>query len=472
MSSRLLRYGTGLASDISILRSVKLYIETLYRTHQYHSIVEVLFELDGTVTLERNKSLWIVFLQSQQDSYYDLRLIEKLGQIFRHVSIDGLQNFIWASIGRVLELNVASLHRDWPVNLALEAAKWQYRCAPQPEDAIELFEKIVAFVDESMEDVHHSQGWTGSIAAEFLAMIYFNTMKKLFQAGEDITIYRNKLTRLAKRKQGNKQDYCASYYPALVLGLWYRDYAKTDEERWRACIRPFIAEALFLLGGANSCNNQQAYANLGQTLHLAGDVLNASIALGITLMPLIEPRDTPQDRLTLSKAQGIQGDLELTAMGSEEHCNEELIRGVAVASVNEGVIDAIGEDSLNDSKTGISTKQRNSGEGDDTDEAVARPSIGEPEAIKVINPNYDGFDLWWTCDGPCDSPRISYAELYFCRICYVVCFCEKCRLLVEDNKMPYRCCNKDHPLLRVFSLTEEARNIADALIEGRFEVQQ
>ena len=468
MSSRSLRYGTGLASDISILRSVKLYIETLYRTYQYHVIVEFLFELDGTVTLERNKSLWIVFLESQQHSYYDLDLFEKLGQILTHVSIDGLRDFMWISIGRALEVNAASIHRDWPVDLALGAAKWQYRYAPKPEDAIDLFEKIVAFVDESMGDAPQSHRWTRSIAAGFLGMIYFNTMKRLSEAGEFDTTYLYKLTRLTKRKQGIKQDYCSSYYPALILGLWYRDYTKTNEERWRACIRPLITEALLLLNNVE----QQAYAKLGQTLHLAGDVVNASIALGITLIPLLEPRDTQQDRLTLRKVQGIQSDSKLPAMRSEENCNEDSMEDLAGTSVDEATIDAIREDSLNDNETERSAKRESSGEGIDVDEAAARPSIGEPETTKGIKFKYHGFDLWWTCDGPCETPSESYAELYFCRICYDICFCEKCRLLVEGDKMPYRCCSRDHPLLRVFPLTEEAKDIADALIERRYEVQE
>ena len=471
MSSRLLRYGTGSAIDISILRSVKLYIEILYRTHQYHSIVELLFELDRTVTLERNKSLWIVFLQSQKDSYYDLRLFEKLEQISLRVSIDGHRDFMWASIERALELKAGSLQRHWPVELALQAAKWQYRYASRPEDAIELFEKIVAFVDESMEDVQQFHVWARSIAAGFLGMIYFNTTKELFESGEDSTIYRDKLTRLAKRKQGSKQDYFASYYPSLILGLWYREYAKTNEERWMACIGPFITEALLLLGDDDPWKDQQSYANFGQTLHLAGDDLNASIALGITLIPPVDTRIPRRDSVTLPKVQGIQRDLQLTAMRPEEHHNDEIIEEVAVTSVGEGMIDADAEDSVTDSKTKITVKQRNSGEDDDIAETAARPSIGELEAT-ATNPKYHSFDLWWTCDGPCETPSSSYAELYFCRVCYDICFCEKCRLLVEANKMPYRCCSKDHPLLRVFPLTEEAKNVADAIVEGQYEVQQ
>ena len=472
LSNRLLQFGTGLASDISILRSVKYYLETLYRAHQYHSIVEVLFELDGTETLERNKSLWIVFLQSQQDSYYDLNLFKKLEQILHHVSIDRLRDFMWASIARALELNATPLHRHWPVALALQAAKWQYRYALKPEDAIELFEKIVAFVDESKADVQDSAGWTGSIAAGCLGMIYFDTLGKLFEAGEDVTIYRDKLTRLAKRAQGSKQKYFASSYPALVLGIWLRDYAKTNDQMWGAYIRPFITEALLLLGGDDQLSDQQSYANLGRTLLLAGDVLNALIALGITLMPLVQPRDTQQDRLALSKVEDIQSDHEITEIRSEEHCNEDPIEEFTVTSVDEGMVDRIPDASVNDSKIKISPRRRNSGEEDNIDEGAVRPSIDEPDSTKDIKPKHHGFGLWWTCDGPCETPRSSYAELYFCHLCYDVCFCEKCRLLVEGNKMPYRCCSKDHPLLRVFPLTEEARGIVDTVIEGRFEVQQ
>lgn len=89
-----------------------------------------------------------------------------------------------------------------------------------------------------------------------------------------------------------------------------------------------------------------------------------------------------------------------------------------------------------------------------------------------VNPKYAGFDCMWTCDGPYMTTKTSYREVYFCRACNNIGFCESCITWVKNDQMPYRCCAKDHPFVRVFPLTEEAKRMANALVEGRFEVQQ
>ena len=78
----------------------------------------------------------------------------------------------------------------------------------------------------------------------------------------------------------------------------------------------------------------------------------------------------------------------------------------------------------------------------------------------------------WTCDGPCQTPNTSYAELHFCRVCHDVCFCESCVKLVKSDKLPFRKCASDHPHVKVFPMIEEAERITNALVDMKFEPQQ
>ena len=106
------------------------------------------------------------------------------------------------------------------------------------------------------------------------------------------------------------------------------------------------------------------------------------------------------------------------------------------------------------------------------DEETAMSDRDHDKSTVSTNPKYAGFGYFWSCDGPCQSPQQSYAEIYFCRVCNDVCFCEKCIQLVRNDEMPFRRCAKDHPFVRAFPMIEEARRVTDALVERRFEVQQ
>ena len=75
--------------------------------------------------------------------------------------------------------------------------------------------------------------------------------------------------------------------------MWLQEHSKIDEESWRACVRPSVKQALSLLSDEDPCNNQKAYAQLGQALLFAGVTLNACIAFGITTQPLEEHSNLP-----------------------------------------------------------------------------------------------------------------------------------------------------------------------------------
>lgn len=476
-ASREYCYGTGYASDPSILRSIRYYIEALYRTEKYDRIIELLYELDNTGTCEQDTSLWTIFMQAQYCKDYNNFVFDKVGNITRVVKSDTLQSFMKASIKKSINLDADSIAEDESVWLADEAAKWQYSYALQPEESIELWESIVALVDQSNGIVQQSQAFYRVRAAEFLSMMYFDAAKIARNNGGDASAHVSKLENLANHKQGSKRYYRASY-PALVFGLWLHEFEQADEEVWRACIRPSIKQALYLLSDEDPWNDQRAYAQLGQALLLAGDTLNAAIALGITTKPLDEQSNSPQQS------------------GDEENVNREVFELVSTAAELaklhlEADTEQAAERQVGDPSVSYSPDRQDTHlieeeavpvsalkdcpvqeKGEDTEGETATSDRDDDESTVSTNPKYAGFEFFWSCDGPCKSAQQSYAEIYFCRVCNDVCFCEKCIQLVRNDEMPFRRCAKDHPFVRAFPMNEEARGVTDALIERRFEVQQ
>ena len=476
-ASREYYYGTGYASDPSILRSIKHYVEALYRTKNYDRIVELLHELDKTRTCEQDTSLWTSFIQAQYYRDYNNFVFDKVGNITRIMKSDALQSFMKSSIKKSINLDADSIAEDESVWLADQAAEWQYSYALQPEESIELWESIVALVDQSNGIVQQSQASYRTRAAEFLSMMYFDAAKIARNNGRNASAHVSKLENLANHKQGSKRYYRASY-PALVLGMWLHEFEQAEEEVWRACIRPSIKQALYLLSDEDPWNDQRAYAQLGQALLLAGDTLNASIALGVTTKPLDEQTNSPQQ------------------LGDEENVNRESFELVPTAAelvkIHLGVdTEQAAERQVGDPNVSYSPDGQDAhlteeeavpvsvleycptqGEGEKMDEETATSERDHDKSTVSTNPKYAGFGYFWSCDGPCQSPQQSYAEIYFCRVCNDVCFCEKCIQLVRNDEMPFRRCAKDHPFVRAFPMIEEARRVTDALVERRFEVQQ
>ena len=498
-------YGTGTAGDDSILRSVKHYLEALYRTQRYNDIVDLVYELDGrnTIVIKDNftqaaPKLWIVFLRAQYEDYFDAKAFDKMGKVSKETKDERLLEFMKKSIDETPNLTADTTADTRSVWLAIEGAEWLYHYAAQPEDSIDWWTKVVTLVDQSNEVVQQSHAWYRTRASGFLSMMYFNSAKIAHRNGEDYSKDIAKLEDLAKHKQGSKRYYRATY-PAHILGLWLHEYEHADEQTWMDCIRPSIKQGLYLLSDDDPWNDQSAYAQLGKALLAAGDIFNASIALGVTTKPLEEvrrsksspvddeepsqhdesdgvliPEGTELDKLRISVESGppdpeaIAADLdenekpllsmkpasELVASTTEDHASTPSeAQRVTVASDEVASATVESEDE---------NRREQEQDGDEDDE----------ESVASINPKYAGFHTMWTCDGPCERGTDAYAELHFCRVCNDLCFCEDCIALVKNNTMPYRYCAADHPHVRVFPMTDEAVRLTDALVERRFEVQQ
>ncbi|KAL8911344.1 MAG: hypothetical protein Q9171_003471 [Xanthocarpia ochracea] len=232
---------------------------------------------------------WIMMQAKENDLYYAGDIFNKLGKMAQELQDDSLYETMEASVKSARNLNSDTIANRQPIWLADQLAEWQYHYAPDPQESVETWEKIVTLVEQSNEVVQQSQNWFRSKAAGFLSMTYFNAAKSNFNAGKDASVHIAKMENLAQHKQRGKRYYRASY-PALILGLWLHEYIKAREEVWRACIRPSVKQALYMLSDEDPWNDQEAYSQLGKALFAAGDMLNGSIAYGVSAKPLEDRR--------------------------------------------------------------------------------------------------------------------------------------------------------------------------------------
>lgn len=481
-NSRGFSYGTGTASDPSILRTIRHYIAALYKTKDYSTIKKLLYDLASTKTVEPNRSLWTAFLQEQYDNYYRIDIFDKVGTIVRATNDDDLRDFMKESIKQAVDLNSDTIAEAQTVWLATQSADWQYHYAREPEESIDLYENIVTLIDQSNEVTQHSHNSYRTWAASQLSSMYFEEAKIAFNEGADYSTPVSKMENLAMHKQGSKRYYRASY-PALILGLWLHEYAKADEETWKAAIKPSVKQGLYLLSDDDPWNDQRAYCQLGRALLLAGDVLNASIALGITTKPIEDKQLADFEAKAAEKeSSGGFSDAEVIPSAAEirnldqDAALEDTIGVPSQISQfdkpRQGQELEVEEEEVENEEEGEEDKDEGEGEEEELEEDEYEDEEREEEAQENFNPKYAGFYANWECDGPCTTASDSYQELHFCRFCDDTCFCEKCIELVKSDKMPFRKCAADHQHVRMFPMTSEAKRVTTALVERRFEVQQ
>lgn len=435
-------YGTGSASDFSILSSIKHYISAMFAADRLRDIVDLLYELDRTLTYD-SSSLLSKFLLASNDGFYDISMFEKLDKIIRSTKDTDFTDFVEAAADRAIHVVRDNEDIESYISLAKKVAIWKYQHGTRPENSAMMWESIVAKIDQSpeMSQAMHSQNRSEAAAA--LGEVYFSEAVTAFGGGADFKTPVSKLQKLAMHSQGGLQFYRAAY-PATILAFWLREYEHVEEDVWRASLRPAMKKALYMLNDDDPWNDQSGYAQLGATLLQAGDTLNASIALGITTRPLeeLKERDATLDN-------ELQVDYEAVGVQSEENETEPIFE--AVATNPQG-------------QTGIAQPELN------TADKLTQSLIKDEEI--AINPKMAGFTCMWTCDGPCTEPDKAYEELHFCQICYDTCFCSTCAELVKKDQLPFRKCSANHPLVRIYPITPEAREMTDALLNRDFDRQQ
>ena len=94
-----------------------------------------------------------MFLRAQGNGYYNLSIFEKLGKITRIVGDEVLQVFLSATFRKAASLDADSITEDQPIRLAFQAAEWQYHYASQADESTELWERIIALIDQGNEVV-------------------------------------------------------------------------------------------------------------------------------------------------------------------------------------------------------------------------------------------------------------------------------------------------------------------------------
>ncbi|KAL9093549.1 MAG: hypothetical protein Q9165_003944 [Trypethelium subeluteriae] len=482
-------YGTGTASDDSIMRTIKHYITALYITDKYTTITDLLHELDQRVTWEVSRSLWVVFLREQYNRYFWTDIFTKVGHIVRVTSDDDLAEFMKASFQKAVKLDAETITDAQEVWLAIAAADWQYNYARNPEESIDFYDKVVRNIDQSNEVVQHSHSKHRTWAASQLSSMHFNMAKTALMAAQDYSVAVSRMDTLAKHEQGSKRYYRASY-PALIYGLWLRDYANADEETWEAAIKPSVKQALYLLSDEDPWNDQSAYAQLGRALLYAGDTHNAKIALGITTKPIEDARARTATAAEESSSsheflEPVVVPAAAEFQNGDDYQANEAQQEDSTSPMDHEVTgtDVSGSSGINtetvtehQAAAGAETTSVPNVEAIRAQESIdqqSEPAEKEDEAEEEeLNPKYAGFEPYWDCDGLCPTASDSYAELHFCRMCNDTCFCENCIKLVKSKTMPSRVCAADHEHIQVYPMSEDARRVTTALMEKRFEVQE
>jgi hypothetical protein len=130
--------------------------------------------------------------------------------------------------------------------------------------------------------------YVSSVATEILSQIYFCNAIAAQRTGGDPVSWIRKLTTLAT-SEDSSSDSVTVYKintASLLLGMYLRVHGGVEESTWKACFRNSVLQAVDMLGDDDPMNNQFAYGTLATTLLAAGDRLNATAALAVTMKPL------------------------------------------------------------------------------------------------------------------------------------------------------------------------------------------
>lgn len=415
-----IEYSPETWAEHHILISVKHYLQAMYERGDYHGILDVLHELD----LRRIKhpwcpTLWVLTLWvNYQSKQRDLDIFAMLASTTIALCHDEVVPLVRHSIAIFLNTTFLIVDRAAMIALVADGIEWLHVYAGQVDDQMNLYHSI-----QDMVQVQHACQRKGDErldrdrAADILGLEYFNQAK---DPSADVDRSDTAVAMLRKLAYCDHGDgsHIRDSYPALLFGRWLRECGAASEEDWKVYIRPSMIEQLSPL------THGDLYAPLGRSLLLAGDVLNAQIALGIAMMPLEEHNRRTAAQLHGSVIDGGTGSPTSGGAGEEEDA-PRLMRESA-STCNE--IDDIS-------------------------------SVSSDFA-------YRSLESSWHCHG-CwrDDSGDVYEELYVCEICKDTTFCGKCLVALKDDYLHLTGCDKSHGHVQVFPIVEEARVICDALLE-------
>lgn len=223
-------------------------------------------------------------------------------------------------------------------------------------------------------------------ASIFLARYYFDQALNARVGSNDAEKYVKKLEKLAKPRARSVNDSSAFIGASFSAVILGLWYRLNGlNENARACFLPFIQESLQMLSDDDPRNDETAYSHLVNVLMAAGDDKNV-IAIHYLFSRYADDKTSKR---SLDPLELVENEANAIADREEES----------------------GEDSESDS--------------DD-----------------------DGF-ISFTCDGSCYREFSNFDNIYLCRYCYDVGFCEDCMKLMKDGKMRLDVCSRLHEWLYI-----------------------
>lgn len=274
--------------------------------------------------------------------------------------------------------------------LELWLAKIYNQYVGEKKKAVRIWNKIVETFAGSKEQTE--MGETKRLASIYLARYYFQRALNAGVGSKEAEKHIRKLEKLAKpraRFVNDSHTFISANESAIILGLWYR-LSGLDKDA-RACFKPSIREGLQILSDADPNNDVQGYYQLMAVLLAAGDDKNV-----IAIVQSIGHYENDEPSKPLSES------LEKAENKTKETADQEEKDDEESSDDNDSTVDA-----------------------------------NLPESFPYI------------CDGACNRHFPNSDNLYLCRYCFDIGFCEDCMKLLKDDKMRLDICSPQHEWLYI-----------------------
>lgn len=279
--------------------------------------------------------------------------------------------------------------------LELLLAKICDRYAGEQKKAVRIWNQIFDTFAGSKEQSEIF--YTKRQASICLARYYGQRALEKGVGSEDADKYIRKLERLAKtraRSANDSRTFISASEPAVILGMWYRLNGMNEDAR--ACFKPSIQEGLQILSDDDPDNDDDGYFQLLTALIAAGDDENVIAILRFIGNYASDENSKP----IFGSLEGIENEKNGSAAKEEESDNSS-----ASGSANSGLL------------------------------------------LHRVE-----------CDGTCNRIFPNYDNIYVCRYCLDIGFCEDCMKLLKDGKMSLNVCSPQHEWLFIPPRPETAKN--------------
>lgn len=442
------------------------YVDLVAGSKNSDELMEFVRRLQGVEIDGHGGSLFTLFLRQQARQELDT-FFERIARLESSAAKQTMNDLMKEALPRACNVDLwrtGDMTRYWLTDKGgafLERSCWDTAAA------IQLYEHYLSWSESGDGRIRNEPRCHSVIETAYGAALFKCAVESRSMSQSPVD-YVNKLRTLVTSGSKGKQQFSASG-ATLAYSMWLRIHEEAPEYTWRAAIRPMVMQQLYLLSDDNPYNDQEAYSNLGRALICAGDVKNASIAWGIVAKPYeknLESKQPQTSSVTESSSQ-----TKITENKLKVQANEQVV-GHAKTSSLESVqlVDTINRLEVKAESKESDTALDEASSGVLADTGKLASSIGN--VTPPENPKYTDFAYWVDCDGPCGRDVTAYSELWTCKTCIDVDFCDECIGVVRSNKLPVKLCSSTHEFVRYFPLTKEAKAIADPLVRGDYEPLQ